>query len=115
MRNGLPLLLIALLLPGCTPDPAPAGPSAPASAPGPGAQLSPRDPERVREAVARGEYVPLAGLIDDALSRHPGEVLEVELEGHEYEIEILGADGVILEFEYDARTGELLEIEVEDD
>lgn len=115
MRNGLPLLLIALLLPGCTPDPAPAGPSAPASAPGPGAQLSPRDHERVREAVARGEYVPLAGLIDDALSRHPGEVLEVELEGHEYEIEILGADGVILEFEYDARTGELLEIEVEDD
>lgn len=111
MRNGLPLLLIALLLPGCTPDPAPAGPSAP----GPGAQLSPRDHERVREAVARGEYVPLAGLIDDALSRHPGEVLEVELEGHEYEIEILGADGVILEFEYDARTGELLEIEVEDD
>ncbi len=115
MRNGLPLLLIALLLPGCAPDPAPAGPSAPASAPGPGAQLSPRDHERVREAVARGEYVPLAGLIDDALSRHPGEVLEVELEGHEYEIEILGADGVILEFEYDARTGELLEIEVEDD
>jgi hypothetical protein len=113
MRNGLPLLLIALLLPGCAPDPAPAGPSAPAA--GHGAQLSPRDHDRVREAVARGEYVPLAGLIDDALSRHPGEVLEVELENHEYEIEILGVDGVILEFEYDARTGELLEIEVEDD
>jgi|SRR5690606_9181338 len=112
MRNGLPLLLIALLLPGCAPDPAPAAPAAPA--PARGAELSPRDHERVRAAVARGEYVPLAGLIDDALARHPGEVLEVELEGHEYEIEILGADGVILEFEYDARSGELLEIEVED-
>lgn len=79
------------------------------------AELSARDHERVRAAVARGEMVPLAGVLDDAQRRHPGTVLEVELEGDEYEVEILGEDGVIRELEYDTRTGELLEIEVEDD
>lgn len=79
------------------------------------AELSARDHERVRAAVARGEMVPLAEVLADAQRRHPGQVLEVELEGDEYEVEILGEDGVILELEYDARTGELLEIEVEDD
>ena len=79
------------------------------------AQLSARDHERVRAAVARGEMVPLADVLADAQRRHPGTVLEVELEGDEYEVEILGEDGVILELEYDAATGELLEIEVEND
>ena len=77
------------------------------------AALPERDHERVREAVARGEMVPLAGILADAQRRYPGTVLEVELEGDEYEVEILGADGVIMEFEYDVRTGELLEAEVE--
>ena len=77
--------------------------------------LSERDHERVRAAVARGEMVPLADVLADAQRRHPGTVLEVELEGDEYEVEILGEDGVIRELEYDVRTGELLEIEIEDD
>ena len=73
-----------------------------------------RDHERVRDAVARGEMVPLETILADAQRRHPGRVLEVELEHDEYEVEILGADGVVRELEYDARTGELLEVEVED-
>lgn len=78
-------------------------------------QLSARDYERVRAAVARGEMVPLADILTDAQRLVPGAVLEVELEDGKYEVEILGDDGVIRELEYDARTGELLEIEVEDD
>ena len=77
--------------------------------------LSGRDHERVRAAVARGEMVPLARVLADAQGRHPGKVLEVELEDGEYEVEIIGDDGVIRELEYDARTGALLEVEVEDD
>ena len=100
-RPVLLLLVLACLLP----------PSVPAE----DATMSPRDHERVREAVARGEMVPLEHALDDAQRRHAGQVLEVELEGDEYEIEILGDDGVIRELEYDARTGELLEVEVEDD
>ena len=78
------------------------------------AGLPKRDHERVREAVARGEMVPLSVILADAQRRHPGTVLDVELDDGEYEIEILGADGVIMELEYDARTGALLEAEVDD-
>ena len=91
--------------------PAPAGShAAPQAA---DATLSQRDFERVRAAVARGEMVPLEDVLADAQRRHAGTVLEVELERGEYEVEILGDDGVIRELEYDARTGALLEIEVE--
>ena len=66
------------------------------------------------EAVARGEMVPLSVILADAQRRHPGTVLDVELDEDEYEIEILGANGVIMELDYDARTGALLEAEVDD-
>lgn len=105
------LTAIALPLPARPPSAgSPAGNDAPPAA----ATMRQRDHERVREAVARGEMVPLETILADALKRHPGRLLEVELEGGEYEVEILGADGVVRELEYDARSGELLEIEVED-
>lgn len=74
-----------------------------------------RQQERARAAVARGEYLPLQQIVDDALARHPGVVISVELDDDEYEIEILRNDGVVIELEYDARTGRLLEEEIEDD
>jgi len=75
-----------------------------------------RDHERARAASARGEFVALEIILADAEKRQPGRVLEVELEDeHEYEIEILRADGVVVELEYDARTGKLIELEVEDE
>lgn len=86
-----------------------------AATPAVAADLSSRDHERVRAAVAKGDMVPLVEVLQDAQRRYPGTVLEVELEGDEYEVEILGEDGVIRELEYDARTGELLEVEIEDD
>lgn len=109
-----PILLLPVLLALGAPAPGARGEAAPAARAG---EPTPsiRDHERVRAAVARGDYVPLADIIADAQRRHPGRVLEVEFENEEYEIEILGEDGRILEFEYNARTGALNEIEVEDD
>lgn len=76
-----------------------------------------RDHERARTARSSGNYVPLQSILDDAEHREPGRVIDVELdeEDHEYEIEILRGDGVVIELEYDARTGVLLEREIEDD
>jgi uncharacterized membrane protein YkoI len=76
----------------------------------------PRDHERARAAQRHGDFVPLETILADAEKRQPGRVLDVELEDdHEYEIEILRADGVMVELEYDARTGKLIELEVGDD
>lgn len=73
------------------------------------------DHERARAAQARGEFVPLQRILADAVQRERGKVIDVELDDDEYEVEILRADGVVIELEYDARTGRLLEREVEDD
>ena len=74
-----------------------------------------RDHERARDARSSGQYVSLQSILDDAQAREPGRVIEVELEDDEYEIEILRPDGVVVELEYDARTGELLSRDIEDD
>lgn len=70
--------------------------------------------QQVRNAVRKGQLVPLEGVVADALRRYPGKLVEVELEDGEYEIEILGADGVVMELEYDASTGRFLSMEVDD-
>lgn len=116
MRVFLSLLLITVA--GLAWALAPASPAVAAQALPTGEEatvgLPKRDHERVREAVARGEMVPLSVILADAQRRHPGTVLDVELDEDEYEIEILGANGVIMELEYDARTGALLDAEVDD-
>ena len=76
--------------------------------------LADDDAERAREGVAAGRYVPLEDIIRDARSRYPGRVVEVELEDDEYELEILKDDGTKVELEYDALTGKLLEVDVDD-
>lgn len=76
--------------------------------------LTHADAERARDNVRRGEYVSLEHIVADALARHPGRVVEAELDGDEYEVEILSADGVRVELEYDARTGRLREVEYDD-
>lgn len=76
-----------------------------------------RDHERARDARGAGSYVSLQSILDDAERREPGRVIDVELDedDDEYEIEILRRDGVVVELEYDARTGELLDREIEGD
>ncbi|MDH1688981.1 PepSY domain-containing protein [Stenotrophomonas maltophilia] len=50
----------------------------------------------------------------DALKRFPGQLLEVELDDGVYEVEILRSDGVVVELDYDARSGKLLKTELDD-
>ncbi|HWT17037.1 MAG TPA: PepSY domain-containing protein [Patescibacteria group bacterium] len=73
------------------------------------------DHDEARKAVARGERVALATLVADALRRYPGKLVEAELDGNEYEIEILRDDGRVVELEYDARNGKLRDVDVDDD
>lgn len=91
------LLAAALLLP---------------AAPGPAAATD--DGRRAREAVQSGRHVGLEAILEDALRRFPGRVLDAELDDDEYEVEILTLDGRKIELEYDARTGRLLEVDVDD-
>ena len=60
-----------------------------------------------------------AQAVEIALAEVPGEVQETELEREDgmkvYEIEILTADGVEMEVEINADTGEILEIEADED
>jgi uncharacterized membrane protein YkoI len=71
------------------------------------------DVKRLRDA---GEILSLEAITEQyRQSRPAGRILEAELE-HEhgryvYELEILYDDGSVVEMEYDAETGELLEIE----
>jgi len=66
-----------------------------------------------------GQILPLETLLERARARHPGKVLDVELE-HEhgryvYEVILLDQAGRVWEVEMDAATGELLEPPPEDD
>lgn len=71
-----------------------------------------------RKLRESGQILPLEQIIERARARQPGEILETELErkrgGYVYEIEILGSDGWVWEMKFDARTGELIELERDD-
>jgi uncharacterized membrane protein YkoI len=82
--------------------------------PAPGAD----DAERAREGVRSGRYVPVETLLDWLEARYFGHAIEVELEEDEddgepptYEIEWLTPQDHVIEFEFDARNGSLLETE----
>jgi uncharacterized membrane protein YkoI len=72
------------------------------------------DADRARDAVESGRYVPLEEILRDALARYPGQVVGVELDDDEYEIEILREGGDKVELEFDARTGELEDVDTDD-
>ncbi len=65
-----------------------------------------------RRLLDSGEVLPLEVILKNIRQTFPGKVLEVELEKEDqqivYEIEILGADGVIIEVYIDAKTGRQL-------
>lgn len=86
----------------------------PGALPAPVAGSDHGDSRRARQAVRAGVFVPLERIVADAQRRHPGRVLEVDLDGDEYEIEILRADGTKVELEYDARSGALRDEEEDD-
>ena len=74
--------------------------------------------DQVLDLVERGQVAPLQRFIDDALSRFPGRFLSAELEEDDgryvYEIEVITQQRRVMELEYDASTGELLEVEEDD-
>jgi uncharacterized membrane protein YkoI len=74
-----------------------------------------RDHDRAREALRRGEAVPLAEILPALETRFGARVIEVELEREGdrliYEFELIAPDGRILEGEVDARTGAVIEVE----
>ncbi|MBA4501821.1 PepSY domain-containing protein [Marinobacterium marinum] len=72
----------------------------------------------VLELVRQGKIRPLTELMAQNPKRFRGHLLDVELEYDDgrliYEIEILGDDGVVREFELDPVTGVVLKEEIED-
>lgn len=99
------LALVAASLLSLAPTPAPSQPS-------PGV-------EALREAIRKASFVPVEKLIEWIEKRYYGRALsvelELELEGEgevtAYEIEWLTPQNHVIEFEFDAVTGELLEVE----
>ena len=74
-----------------------------------------REHDAIREALQRGEALPLVRILALAQQAVPGDVIEVELERkHEalvYEIKVLTQTGRVREIKLDARTGNILKIE----
>lgn len=65
--------------------------------------------------VEKGNIKPLASVLNVLEARFKGQVIEVELERNGgiaiYEIEMIGPQGQVVEFEVDAASGELIGIE----
>ena len=74
-----------------------------------------REQDAIREALQRGETLPLVRILGIAQQAVPGDVIEVELERKRdalvYEIKVLTPSGRVREIKVDARTGTVLEIE----
>lgn len=71
------------------------------------------DHEQARQALAAGEVLPLRQILDRVEKRHPGQILEVELEREQgrwiYEIKLLRPEGAMSKLKLDARNGDLLQ------
>jgi uncharacterized membrane protein YkoI len=87
-----------------------------------GVQLSAatyEDYEHAREAVDRGEILPLTEILKRVEARHGGRMIEVEFEvedaGYLYELELIQPDGRIIEVMVDAVSGETLSFRVDTD
>lgn len=65
-----------------------------------------------------GEIMSLDDILEIIRQTYPGKLLEVELEKENrkivYEIEILGADGIVKEIYIDAKTGKFISIKADD-
>lgn len=75
-----------------------------------------RNHEEIRRLRGAGQILSLETIIANHRRQHPGgQLLEAELEFEQgryvYELKMLGSDGVVREFEYDARSGELWRVE----
>lgn len=73
------------------------------------------DHDLARDALRRGDVLPLTRILAIAEQHLPGEVLEIELETKKgnlfYELKILGRSGRVQELLLNARTGAFVSIE----
>jgi|GEM_PF-139985 len=73
-----------------------------------------------RKLQAAGEILSFEKISEIARTIKPGDILETELERSRksglyiYEVEILDANGVVWELDINARTGELIKMEIDD-
>ncbi|WP_129140618.1 PepSY domain-containing protein [Modicisalibacter coralii] len=72
------------------------------------------DWRQLHEAVRQGRLVALPSVLDWLQQRYTGQILEVELESDDqgaprYDVEMIGPQGQVVRFEFDAATGELLD------
>ncbi len=69
----------------------------------------------LHQEVKEGHLVGIDEVMDWLEARYDGQILEVELEQDdgliEYEVEMIGPQGQVVEFEFDATSGELLSVE----
>lgn len=83
-----------------------------------GGQAPSPDFELARDAVERGEILPLAEVLSRLQESHPGRVIEVELEYSAamlvYEVELVTDDGRLIEVDMNAATGEIVAMDEED-
>lgn len=75
-----------------------------------------RDHDEIRQLRRAGQILSLEAIIAKHRRRYSGgQLLEAELEfergRYVYDLKILGDDGTVREFEYDARSGELWHLE----
>jgi uncharacterized membrane protein YkoI len=72
----------------------------------------------IRELVQQGDILPLETILSRFPPKKYGKLLDLEVEREHgtivYEFEFLRADGRIVEIEVDARSGRILEEEIED-
>lgn len=77
------------------------------------------DHDQALALTEQGVILPLQSLIADALRRYPGRFLEAELERDDgryiYELEIVTRDRRVIDLEYDAVTGTLLDVDIDED
>ncbi len=76
------------------------------------------DDKRIRQLQRSGEILSLEQIFDRARKVKPGRIVDVDLDKDNrrylYEIELLESSGKVWEMEFDARTGELLQLEQDD-
>ena len=75
-------------------------------------------PDSAGQLSAKGQILSLEKISQLAKSHKPGEILEVELEKkhgrYVYEVDILDAGSQVWELKLDAKTGQLLKLELDD-
>ena len=68
-----------------------------------------------REALQRGDVLPITRILAVVATSVPGEIVEVKLETRRtplsYEVKVLTPSGVVREVEIDARTGVITQVE----